>query len=131
MNVFLVHAHPEPRSFSSALARTAAETLSSAGHTVAISDLYAAGFDPVSGRRNFVTVRNADYYKQQQEEMYAAEHNGFAPELEAEIRKLEQADLLIFSFPLWWFGMPGILKGWVDRTFRWAVSTAAAGSMRT
>jgi len=117
MNVFVVHAHPEPRSFSSALARTASETLSAAGHAVTVSDLYAAGFNPVSGRHNFVTVRNADYFKQQQEELYASENNGFAPDIEAEIGKLEAADLLVFSFPMWWFGMPGILKGWVDRVF--------------
>jgi putative NADPH-quinone reductase len=43
--------------------------------------------------------------------------NGFAPELEREIRKLESCDLLIFSFPIWWFAMPAILKGWVDRAF--------------
>src|SRR5262249_41997881 len=99
MNVFLVHAHPEPRSFCFALARTASETLSSAGHDVAISDLYPAAFNPVSGRHNFLTVSNPDYYKQQQEEMHATERNGFAPEIEAEIRKLEQTDLLVFSFP--------------------------------
>src|SRR5215510_5331375 len=105
------------RSFSSALAQTASETLSAAGHAVTVSDLYAAAFDPVSGRHNFVTVRNPDYYKQQQEELYASENNGFAADIEPEIRALEAADLLVFSFPLWWFGMPGILKGWVDRVF--------------
>ena len=35
----------------------------------------------------------------------------------AEIERLERSDLLILQFPLWWFGMPGILKGWVDRVF--------------
>jgi NAD(P)H dehydrogenase (quinone) len=37
-----------------------------------------------------------------------------------EIRKLESCDLLVFSFPLWWFAMPAILKGWVDRTFAYS-----------
>jgi NAD(P)H dehydrogenase (quinone) len=117
MNVLIVHAHPDPQSFSSSLARTAAEILAQHGHTVAVSDLYAAGFNPVSGRSNFTTVKDAGYFKQQQEELYATEHDGFAPDIEAEIRKLEAADLLVFSFPLWWFGLPGILKGWVDRVF--------------
>ena len=57
------------------------------------------------------------FFKQQQEELYADEHLGFAPEIEAEIQKLERCDLLVFSFPLWWFGLPAILKGWVDRVF--------------
>jgi NAD(P)H dehydrogenase (quinone) len=38
-------------------------------------------------------------------------------DVEAELKKLESADLLIMQFPLWWFGLPAILKGWVDRTF--------------
>ena len=94
MNVLVVHAHPETRSSSSALAHTAVEALSAAGHAVTLSDLYANGFNPVSVRHNFCTVHNPDYYKQQQEEMHASEHDGFAPDLESEIEKLEQADLL-------------------------------------
>jgi NAD(P)H dehydrogenase (quinone) len=116
-NILIVHAHHEPKSFTSALARTGAETLTEQGHKVDFSDLYGMKFDPVSDRRNFTTVRDPDFFKQQQEELYAAEHLGFAPEIEAEIEKLERCDLLVFSFPLWWFGLPAILKGWVDRVF--------------
>ena len=116
-NILIAHAHHEPKSFSSALARAAAETLTAQGHQVDFSDLYAMKFDPVSDRRNFTTVRDPSFLKQQQEELYATEHLGFAPEIEAELQKLERCDLLIFSFPLWWFGLPAILKGWVDRVF--------------
>ena len=114
-HVLIVHAHPEPRSFSSALAHTARDVLAAAGHAVEFSDLYAQGFDPVSGRGNFTAAADPAYFKQQVEETYATEHGGFAPELEVEMRKLERCDLLIFSFPLWWFGLPAVLKGWVDR----------------
>jgi len=31
--------------------------------------------------------------------------------------KLEACDALVLQFPLWWFGMPAIMKGWVDRVF--------------
>lgn len=116
-NILIVHAHHEPQSFCSSLAHAAAETWREQGHEVVVSDLHAMGFQPVSDRRNFTTTANPDYLKQQQEEAYATEHQGFAPEVEAEMRKLEQCDLLIFSFPLWWFGMPAILKGWVDRVW--------------
>ncbi len=47
--------------------------------------------------------------------MHASDTNGFAADVEAELSKLEQCDALIFNFPLWWFGMPAILKGWCDR----------------
>ncbi|WP_119301186.1 NAD(P)H-dependent oxidoreductase [Dongia deserti] len=117
LKVFLVLAHPERRSFNGAMADTALETLRGLGHDVAFSDLYRMGWDPVSDRRNFATVKNPDFFKQQMEEDHATESNGFAPDVEAEIAKLEAADLMIWQFPLWWFGLPGILKGWVDKVF--------------
>lgn len=117
LKVFLVLAHPEPRSFSGAMADVAVETLTSLGHSVTVSDLYRMGFDPVSDRRNFTTTKDPEYYKQQVEEELATDADGFAPDVAAEMAKLEAADLLIWQFPLWWFGVPAILKGWVDRVF--------------
>jgi NAD(P)H dehydrogenase (quinone) len=117
MKVFIVHAHAEPQSFNGALTRHAKEVLEAAGHEVKISDLYEMQFDPVSERHNFISQKDGEYFKQQIEEMYATEVNGFAPEILAEMEKLEECDVLIFQFPLWWFSMPAILKGWVDRVF--------------
>ena len=117
MNTFVVLAHPEPQSFNGALFRTAQETLRAAGHSVQTSDLYAMQFNPVSDRRNFTTVKNPDFFKPQIEEMHATEAGGFAPDLETEMCKVETCDLMVWQFPLWWFGVPGILKGWVDRVF--------------
>ena len=117
MNVLIVHAHPEPASFNGAMTPLAAATLREAGHHVELSDLYAMQFHAASDRSSFVTMKDAGYFKPQQEESYALEHGGFVPDLEAEMRKLEACDLLIFQFPLWWFGLPAILKGWVDRVF--------------
>ncbi len=117
MNVLILLAHPEPKSFNGALFETAVATLQAAGHTVATSDLYRMGFDPVSSRGNFTSVKDPDYLKLQVEELHASEVGGFAAEVEAELAKIEAADLMIWQFPLWWFGLPGILKGWVDRVF--------------
>ena len=117
MNVFLVNAHAEPQSFNSAMFHTAQQTLRNAGHVVATSDIYSMKFDPVSDRRNFTTVKNPDFFKQQIEEMHATEVGGFAADVEAELRKMESCDLMIWQFPLWWFSLPGILKGWADRVF--------------
>jgi len=115
MKVFAVLAHPEPKSFSGAMFRTACDTLISCGHEVRTSDLYEMKFNPVSGRHNFTTVKDPDYFKQQLEELYATENQGFAPDVENEMMKIEWCDLMLWQFPLWWFGLPGILKGWVDR----------------
>jgi len=117
MKVFLILAHPEIKSFNGALHQIARETLVEVGHQVQNSELYQMGYQPVSDRSNFTTVKDADYYKQQTEELHATEVNGFAEAVESEIQKLEWCDLTIWQFPLWWFGLPAILKGWVDRTF--------------
>ncbi|MEO0915932.1 MAG: NAD(P)H-dependent oxidoreductase [Pseudomonadota bacterium] len=117
MNILIVHAHPEPKSFNGAMTRVAHSTLADQNHTVEVSDLYAMNFDPVSSRENFETVADPDFLKLQTEEMYAAQNNGFRRVLAKEQSKLESADLVIFQFPLWWFGFPAIMKGWVDRVF--------------
>ena len=117
MNVLLVLAHPERLSFNGAMFDVAQTTLENAGHTVVTSDLYRMGFDPVSSRHTFTSVHTPDYLKLQAEEQLASETDGFADEVEAEIAKVEAADLMIWQFPLWWFGLPAILKGWVDRVF--------------
>jgi NAD(P)H dehydrogenase (quinone) len=112
-----VTAHPEPGSFNHALTSEALACLRLQGHQVEHSDLCAMQWQPVADRRDFTTVFDASYYKQQREELYASEHDGFAPEIKAEIEKLFWCDVMVLQFPLWWFGMPAILKGWVDRVF--------------
>lgn len=117
MRVLIVHAHPEPKSFNGALTTAAAGSLREAGHEVLISDLYQSGFNPVSGRHNFTSVKDPFFFKQQQEELFASSDGGFAADVAAEMERLFWCDALILQFPLWWFGMPAILKGWVDRVF--------------
>ena len=82
MKILIVLAHPEHQSFNGAMFRTAVETLSKEGHEVKTSDLHAMVFDPVSGRHNFLAAKDPDYFKQQIEEMHAAETYGFAEDIE-------------------------------------------------
>lgn len=117
MRVFIVHAHHEPTSFNGALTRAAASALEEGGHSVQISDLYVMGFDPVSDRRNFKTVADASRLKQQAEEEHASMVGGYVEALQAEMDKLAWCDVLVLQFPLWWMGMPAIMKGWIDRVF--------------
>lgn len=117
MNVLIVHAHHEPTSFNGSMVAIAVETLTKAGHDVRLSDLYAIKFDPVSDRRNFTTTADARRLDQQVEERHAAAHGGFAGDIAEEMDKVAWCDLLIFQFPLWWMGMPAIMKGWIDRVF--------------
>jgi NAD(P)H dehydrogenase (quinone) len=86
MKIFLVLAHPEPRSFNGALFRHAQKLLAGAGHDIKTSELYSMEFNPVSSRQNFTSVKDPDYFKPQIEETFATEINGFAPDLERELQ---------------------------------------------
>jgi NAD(P)H dehydrogenase (quinone) len=115
MKAFIVYWHPEPKSFNATMFRAARETFAAAGHEVKTSDLLEMRFDPVSSRKNFITVKDSDDLKLQIEEMHATQMHGFSEEIESEIGKIEWCDLMIWQFPLWWFGLPAALKGWIDR----------------
>ncbi|SDN88581.1 NAD(P)H-dependent oxidoreductase [Ensifer sp. YR511] len=118
MKVLIVYAHPEPTSFNAAMKDLALETLSSRGHTVVVSDLYAMGWNPVTGEGDFTGERSdPTRLSIAREQTYAIETGTIAPDIAAEQAKLADADLVIFQFPVWWFGMPAILKGWADRVF--------------
>lgn len=115
MNVLIIHAHENIESFSSALAETAKNYFTEKGHSVTISDLYSKGFNPVAGKHDFKEPSNAEHYKYALEQFKANSSNSFADDVKQEMEALVNADVLILNFPLWWFDMPAILKGWVDR----------------
>ncbi|MFO1119359.1 MAG: NAD(P)H-dependent oxidoreductase [Rhodospirillales bacterium] len=115
MNVLIVHAHPEPHSFTAAMKDAAVETLSRAGHAVVVSDLYAQQFDPVASAADFGDRADPDYLVYALEQRHGYETGTLAPDITAEIEKLKRCDLLLLTFPLFWFSVPAILKGWIDR----------------
>jgi NAD(P)H dehydrogenase (quinone) len=117
MQVLIVYAHPEPASFNGALKNVAVDTLRAAGHEVTVSDLYALGFNAVAGPADVTGRQNEAAFNLGMEQMHAAQTGGFATDVQAELDKLMAADFLLLQFPLWWFSMPAILKGWVDRVF--------------
>ncbi|PRY12529.1 NAD(P)H-dependent oxidoreductase [Kineococcus rhizosphaerae] len=114
-SALIVHAHPEPDSFSSAQAAAVAEQLRSRDVQVHQIDLYAEGWDPVLAREHFMD--GPGYFKPQAEQMQAVVTGTLDDPVAAHLRQVQQADLLVLSFPLWWFSMPAIMKGWVDRVF--------------
>ncbi|GAA1673026.1 NAD(P)H-dependent oxidoreductase [Kribbella yunnanensis] len=116
MKTLIVHAHPEPKSLNSSLKDLAVATLENAGHDVLVSDLYAMNWK--------ATVDAADFGPSAASPLQIARDSGRAfdagtltPDVRAEQEKLLWADTIIFQFPLWWYTMPAILKGWVDRVF--------------
>ena len=110
MKVLIVHAHENPGSFCSAMAEKAKTFFNSKGHEVTISDLYLKGFNPTGGKHDFKVLSDAPYYKYAMEQLNAQKRDAFAADLKTEMKLLVEAEVLIFNFPLWWFGMPAILK---------------------
>eukprot|EP01029_Cantina_marsupialis_P028232 TRINITY_DN775893_c0_g1_i1.p1 TRINITY_DN775893_c0_g1~~TRINITY_DN775893_c0_g1_i1.p1 ORF type:complete len:262 (+),score=90.47 TRINITY_DN775893_c0_g1_i1:78-788(+) len=127
-NILIVYAHPEAKSFNGAMKDKAVETLEEMGHKVTVSDLYAQKFNPVSSQENFTEIENKDFFKLQLEEPIALEKGTFCEEIKTEMKKVEEADLIILQFPLWWFSMPAIMKGWVDRVFARGFAYGSTGT---
>jgi NAD(P)H dehydrogenase (quinone) len=113
----IVAAHPEPSSFAMALARTAREALLAAGHDVVFLDLYAEGFDPVLAASDFTDRVDQGRLRPMEEQHHAALHGGFEPVLARHVEHLRAADLIVLAGPMWWFSIPAMLKGWIDRVF--------------
>lgn len=117
MKVLIVFAHPEPRSLTSALRDVAIKELEAQGHEVRVSDLYADGWKSEVDRDDFPSLARDARLMPGAASKEAFEADALTGDVEAEIEKLLWADALILQFPLWWFAMPAILKGWVDRVF--------------
>lgn len=115
MNVFIVYAHPEPQSFNAAMRDTAAEVLTEAGHAVRVSDLVAMGFKAVSDASDFPRPSDPERLVFSVEQRAAFESGSTSPDIFAEHEKIIWADHIIFQFPMWYYGLPAILKGWFDR----------------
>lgn len=102
MQCLVVIAHPLHDSLCRALAQTAVDTLESAGHAVQVEDLYATAFAPA-------------LTKAERRSYYAPSFD--AAEVQAQLQRLQVAEVLVLVFPTWWFGFPAILKGWFDRVW--------------
>lgn len=100
MNLVVVVAHPDPHSLNAAIARTAVDAAKAAGWSVRVHDLYADGFDPRMPKEELGTTT-------------------FADELTARYaREVLDADAFVVVHPVWFFHVPAVAKGWVDRVLR-------------
>ncbi|MCP9628711.1 NAD(P)H-dependent oxidoreductase [Rhodopseudomonas palustris] len=117
MKILLVFAHPEPRSLNGALRDVAVAELQRLGHEVQVSDLYAMGWKPVVDRADFPALASDERLVVSAGSKAAFEAGEMTPDVQGEIDKLRWADVLILQFPLWWFSMPAIMKGWVERVY--------------
>ncbi|MGV9679849.1 NAD(P)H-dependent oxidoreductase [Nocardia sp. NPDC003482] len=114
MNILIVYAHPEPDSLTGSLKDVAVQQLRQDGHEVRVSDLYAMGWKSHADAADFGDVAETNFMLASGE---AYANGSLTPDIRAEQEKLLWADTVLLHFPLWWYSMPAILKGWVDRVF--------------
>lgn len=100
MKVLVVYCHPNPESFTAAVRDTVlAEARKSTGE-IRVLDLYASGFDPVLCGAELAG--------------YVAAPANRTP-VSSDVDDLLWCDTLVFVYPTWWYGLPAMLKGWLDR----------------
>lgn len=117
MNVLIVYAHPEPRSLNGSLKDHALAYLQRHGHSVQVSDLYAMGFKPLVDASDNTAQQPGLRFRVSEDSQQAYRDGTQRADIVAEQNKLRWADAVILQFPLWWFGLPAILKGWVERVY--------------
>jgi putative NADPH-quinone reductase len=102
MRFLVIYAHPVEESFQSALHRQVVTSLTEAGHEVDDCDLYAERFQPVLSRAERLAYHDS------------TANRAFVP---MEITRILNCQGLVLVFPTWWYGMPAILKGYIDRVW--------------
>jgi len=102
MRCLVIYCHPCPESFNAAVRDTAIEALQAAGHEVRLIDLYGEGFDPVLG-----PAERRRYNEAGDNEEPVRER----------IEQIRWAEMMVFVYPTWWYGLPAMLKGWLDRVW--------------
>lgn len=117
MNVLLVYAHPEPRSLNGALRDFTVQRLQQAGHAVQVSDLYAMQWKAALDASDSLDGPAGDRFDPSLDSKHAFANGRQSADIAREQEKLQWADAVILQFPLWWFSMPALLKGWVERVY--------------
>lgn len=92
------------------------------------SDLYRMGWKAVFDDRDFPKRTNRDRLSFIDESEHALANGCQTPDVEEEQRKILAADAVILCFPLWWYGMPAIMKGWVDRVWAYGLAYGYQGA---
>jgi NAD(P)H dehydrogenase (quinone) len=116
MRVLWVFAHPVQSSLNASLRDEGVEALSEHGHEVVQSDLYAMKWKATVDWDDFTAEPDSPLVVTAASQQ-AYQDGTLSADIRAEHAKLDWADVVVLQFPLWWYGMPAILKGWIDRVF--------------
>ncbi|UPT55281.1 NAD(P)H-dependent oxidoreductase [Dickeya zeae] len=117
MHALIVVSHPEKKSLTHSVATAIASGItSSSQHSADIADLTAEGFNPTFTAQDFAAFKLTD---------------PVPTDIVAEQARIDKADALVLVFPVYWWSMPALLKGWIDRVFTngWAYEENAEGGV--
>jgi len=101
MKALIIYANYKEISFTAAIRDTLADSFHNNGHEVVVRDLYEIKFNPVLSKRDLESI----------------EKEIFPEDIMNEQKFIKWADLICFVYPIWWSGMPAILKGYIERVF--------------
>ncbi|OIM24219.1 NAD(P)H-dependent oxidoreductase [Oenococcus oeni] len=96
------HNQPHKRSYFAALAQQAIKDLKDSGNSVDIIDLQKDNFNPVMSKNDLLNWRTKSFVDKQSQNYFD---------------RLQDADEIIFIFPIWWEMMPALTKGFIDKVF--------------
>ncbi|WP_298819004.1 NAD(P)H-dependent oxidoreductase [uncultured Roseibium sp.] len=102
MRVLVVYCHPCEESFNAALCKTVISALEEDSHDVRLTDLYAREFDPVMSA--------------QERRGYHTPQSNTVP-IAQDLADIKWCEAIVFIYPTWWFGLPAMLKGWLERVW--------------
>lgn len=101
MRHLIIYAHPNQDSLNSQLKETVVQQLEEQGHDIIIRDLYELNFNPILSSKDIIGQLSGESDE----------------DIIREQKFIAWADAITFIHPIWWTGLPAILKGYIDRVF--------------
>ena len=131
MKVLIVFAHPDKRSLQHSLLKVTVDALEKNGHEVKVSDLYDMKWKIAVDEDDFLNHEKGTRLHAMRAAASAYEEGKLAQDIVDEQNRVKWADLVIFQFPLWWYSMPAIMKGWMDRVLNKKFAFSKSGDTTT
>lgn len=114
MKYLIIFAHPDANSLNAHMKDAVIDYLEKIGHQVVLRDLYQIGFDPILSLNDMKGQREGK----------------LSPEVQIEQQHIQWADTLIIIHPIWWTGLPAMMKGYIDRVFSYGFAYTYANGFQ-
>ncbi len=111
MKILLVFCHPRESSLTGEIARSFQLGAIQAGHEVEFVDLYREDFDPILYEHDEPSDGTLESYSE---------------DIQTEFLRINRNEAVVMVFPVWWWSMPAMLKGWIDRVWNYGLTYGPA-----